>query len=502
MPEEAPGPGPAPADCPLEETEDGLLAAVEDGVLAPEGAADLPAEQPPTAVRGGAVDLTRGHLLHGIVLLSWPIVTGSLLNWLMGVADIKMVGALGPEAIAAVGQSQNIMFLIMALVLAVATGTQVLVARHTGAREPDKAAEVTRQTILMCLAAGLIMTPLGLLVSRGALQLLGVKGTVLDLGTIYTRISFWGSLGMAANFLLTSALQGAGDTRTPLKLLVWMNLMHIGIEYVLIFGLGPLPALGVAGAALAVVISRFITAFWMLWIVTCGRYVITVPWRASWRVDWSIWSRMLYIGVPSSLQGLTRSLGYSALVYILNHTPEGFYAVTGHTAAGQWNALAIFAGLAMMTAAMTAVGQNMGAKNPERAEQSCYSVARISLTLSAILGGLCFVLAHQLVGFFTEDPQARQLGVLALQIISVSVPFATVSMAFSGALRGAGDTMSPMWATLICTLVVGPVVGYLLALTAGIGPAGAWIGLLVSMIAQAAITGFVFRRGKWKSIEF
>lgn len=454
----------------------------------------------PAVVRKGAVDLTQGRLLRGIWLLSWPIVTGSVLNWLMGVADIRMVGRLGPEAIAAVGQSQNVMFLVMALVLAVATGTQVLVARHTGAREPGGAAEVTRQTILMCLVAGAIITPVGLLVSRGALGLLGATGEALDLGTAYMRICFWGAIGMNANFLLTSALQGAGDTRTPLKLLVWMNLLHIGLEWLLIFGVGPFPALGVAGAAWAVVVSRFITAFWMLWIITCGRYAITVPLRGSWRPDWTIWARMLYIGVPSSLQGLTRSLGYSVLVYVLNHTAAGVYAVTGHTAAGQWNALGIFAGLSMMTAAMTAVSQNMGAKNPGRAEQSCYQVARISLAMSSVLGGLCIVFATPLIAFFTDDPQARHWGVWALVIISASLPFATLSMAFSGGLRGAGDTISPLWATVVCTLLIGPVLGYVLALNLGMGPVGAWLGLVAAMVSQAVITGVVFRRGRWKSI--
>ena len=454
----------------------------------------------PAVIRKGAVDLTQGHLLRGIWLLSWPIVTGSVLNWLMGVADIKMVGQLGPEAIAAVGQSQNVMFLVMALVLAVATGTQVLVARHTGAREPDKAAEVARQTILMCVAAGLIITPVGLLVSRGALQLLGATGEALDLGSVYMRICFWGAIGMNANFLLTSALQGAGDTRTPLKLLIWMNVLHIGIEWALIFGIGPFPALGVAGAAWAVVISRLITAGWMVWIITCGRYAITVPLRGSWRPDWAIWGRMLYIGVPSSLQGLTRSLGYAVLVYVLNHTDAGVLAVTGHTEAGQWNALGIFAGLAMMTAAMTAVSQNMGARNPARAEQSCYQVARISLTMSSVLAGLCIVFATPLIAFFTDDPQARHWGVWALVIISASQPFATLSMAFSGGLRGAGDTLSPLWATVVCTLVIGPVLGYVLALNLGMGPVGAWLGLVAAMVSQAAITWAIFRRGRWKSI--
>jgi Na+-driven multidrug efflux pump len=115
---------------------------------------------------------------------------------------------------------------------------------------------------------------------------------------------------------------------------------------------------------------------------------------------------------------------------------------------------------------------------------------------------LCILFADALVGFFTQDPQARQWGALALRIISASVPFATLSMAFSGALRGAGDTLSPMWVTIVGTLIIAPVLGYLLALTWGMGPVGAWVGLLVSMVVQAAATGVIFRRGKWKKIEF
>jgi putative MATE family efflux protein len=345
------------------------------------------------------------------------------------------------------------------------------------------------------------MTPAGLLLSRWGLAQVGASGQVLQLGTAYTDAFYWGSIGLMMNFLMASALQGAGDTRTPLKLLVLMNLLHVGIEYVLIFGIGPFPRLGVAGAAWAVVISRYLTAAWMLYVVTCGRYAITVPLRGSWRIDWAIWGKMFYIGVPSSLQGLTRNVSFLMLIYVLNHTAAGFYAVTGHTAAGQWGALGIFVGLAMMTAAMTAVGQNMGAGNPARAEQSCYSVARISVAVSSVLGGLCILLAGPLVGWFTADPQARHWGAWALVILSASLPLATLSMAFSGALRGAGDTMSPMWVTLICGLGIGPGLAYVLALTCQMGPIGAWIGLAVSMVFQAAGVWLIFRLGRWKKIE-
>lgn len=449
--------------------------------------------------RRGAVDLTQGSLLRGIVMLSWPIVAGAMLNWVMGVADIKMVGALGANAIAAVGQSQGIIWTVMAAVFAIATGTQVLVARHTGAGDHAQVAEITRQSIILCVVTGLLMIPLGLYLAEPALRQLGVSGEVLRDGTIYMQAFFWGSVFLMMNFIIASALQGAGDTMTPLLMLIWVNLLHIVIEYFLIFGVGPCPRLGVAGAAWAVCISRGLASAYMLWVVFSGRYAITVPLRASWKIDWHIWNRMFYLGIPSSLQGLTRNVSYLGLAFVLNHTGDPM-AISGHTVAGQWGAVGIFIGLSMMTAAMTAVGQNMGAENVARAERSCWSVVRISSNLSCVVGALCIVFARPLVGFFTDDPHAVYWGVWAMIFLSASLPFATISMAFSGALRGAGDTMSPLWATLICNLGIAPGLAYVLALPLHLGPIGAWIGLAVSMVAQALITGYIFKLGKWKTI--
>jgi putative MATE family efflux protein len=454
-------------------------------------------EKPPK----GRVDLTQGHLLRGIVLLSWPIVSGAVLNWIMGVADIKMVGRLGPDAIAAVGQSQLVIFTVQFVIFAVATGTQVLVARYTGAREPHRVAAVTRQSIIISFLAGVPMIPVGLLVSRALLAWLGAEGDVLDLGVVYTHAMFWGSVGMMLNFLLASSLQGAGDTITPLLMLIWINLAHIALEYCMIFGVGPFPAMGVAGAGWAVVITRGLAAGVMLWVVMSGRFAVTVPWRGPWRIDWSVWGKMFYIGTPSSMQGLVRNLGYALLIAILNRTAAGKFAVAGHITAGQWSFLGILIGLAMMTAAMTAVGQNMGAKNPRRAEQSCWSVVAISSVTSGALALLCIVFARPLVGFFTDDPQALYWGHWALVYIAASLPFATISMAFSGGLRGAGDTMSPLWATLVGTLAIGPVLAWYLALHTSVGPAGVWIGMVASMVAQALYTGIIFQRGRWKTIE-
>ena len=474
----------------------------EEGTIAEDRAPADPVSTPATAESGrrDGVDLTQGSLLPGIVRLAWPIVLGAFLNWVMGVADIKMVGALGPQAIAAVGQSQGIIWVIMAIIFAIATGTQVLTARYRGAQQMDRVAEVTRQSLILSVVAGVVLAPLGIWLAPLALTHLGVSPVVLVDGTAYTRAYFWGSISLLINFMLSSALQGAGDTMTPMLTLVWVNILHIGLEYMMIFGVGPFPRMGVAGAAWAVVVSRSLAAIIMIWIVVSGRYVIKVPLRHSWRIDLDVWQKMLFIGVPSSLQGLVRNLGYLALVGILNHTVARDYAVSGHVAAGQWGALGIFVGLAMMTAAMTAVGQNMGAGNPARAERGCWSVVWISSVSTTILGALCIIFGQPLIAFFSDDPQAVYWGWWALLLLSASLPFATISMAFSGGLRGAGDTWSPLWATIIGTLVIGPGLAYILALVVGMGPVGAWLGLAFSMVVQALVTGMIFKRGRWKRI--
>ncbi len=455
-------------------------------------------QQPMPARR---VDLTQGSLLRGIVLLTWPIVAGAFLNWVMGVADIKMVGYLGADAIAAVGTSRGAIFTLMAVIFAVATGTQVLVARYTGEGRPDRVANVTRQAIILSLIFGVLMVPLGLWLSAPLLSKLGAQESVLAAGTIYMHAYFWGSVALMLNFMISSALNGAGDTLTPLFLLIGINVAHIALEWTLIFGPGPFPALGVAGAAWAVVISRSVAALIMLWIVTCGRFAVRVRLRASWRIDLSTWGKMFYIGIPSSIQGFARNMSYLLLLWVLNHTEGGMSAVAGYTICGQIQMVGVMVGLSLMSAAMTAVGQNLGAENPERAERSCWTVVRISAVAAVFMAATFILLGRPLIGFFTQDPEAIHWGYVSLVILSSVLPFVTVGMAFSGALRGAGDTLSPLWATLICTTGIGPVVAYVLAIGLKVGPTGAWFGLAVGIVLQVFVVGAIFKRGKWKTIK-
>jgi len=463
--------------------------------------ADGPLAPKPVRPAMGRVDLTQGSLLRGIVRLSWPIVAGAFLNWIMGVADIKMVGYLGADAIAAVGTSRAAIFTLMAAIFALSTGTQVLVARYTGEGNHDKVANVARQAIILSVICGALLVPIGLFFSRPLLQALGAEGSVLDGGTAYTQAYMIGAVALMINFMITSALNGAGDTITPLITLVFVNIANILFDWLLIFGVGPFPELGVAGAAWAVVISRTVASVALLWVASSPRFAIRMPVMSGWRVDLSAWGKMLYIGVPSSIQGFTRNLSYLMILWILNRTAEGMFAVAGYTVCGQIQMVAIMVGLAFMSAAMTAVGQNMGAGNPDRAYQSCWTVVKISVVAAGLLAASFIIGGPWLIRFFTNDPEAVRWGQISLTILSAVIPCIAAGMAFAGGLRGAGDTMSPLYASLICVTIIGPVLAYLFTAVLGYGPAGTFYGLAIGIICQPIITGAIFRRGKWRTIK-
>ncbi len=460
-------------------------------------------EEPPVTTDGAQrrVDLTEGHLLRKIALLAWPIVAASFLNWVMGIADIKMVGKLGPEAIAAVGQSRSAIFTFMTIIFAVATGTQVLSARYMGEGNQQRASDVARQAIILSVLFGIVIIPLGYFFSPSVVSMMGAEGAVHDAATGYMRAYFFGAISLMLNFMVISALRGAGDTLTPLWVLLGINSGNILFDWLFIFGVGPFPELGVEGAAWAVVTSRTIGALIQLWIVSSGKFAIQMKLLARWRADIELWGKMFYIGVPSSIQGFTRNLAFLTIFWILNQTDAGRIAVAGYTVSMQLRMFGVMFGLALMSAAMTAVSQNMGADDPRRAERSGWTVTWISVGATTLMALIFMGLSHWLIRFFTDDPDTIRWGVLALITLSAALPFTGASMGFSGSLRGAGDTMSPLYASLIFVTVLGPGLAYLLTVVLGYGPLGAWIGLAIAWSMQAFMVGAIFKRGKWKQIK-
>lgn len=446
--------------------------------------------------------MTQGRLLRQIVYLSWPIVTASLLQVAVGIADIKMVGVIGPDAIAAVGMARVVVFTLIAIVFAAATGVQVLVAQYSGRGDRANADATVKQGLIQIAGASVVViTPVGLVLSRWIMVWLGATESVMAHGVPYLQILFGGMLFIMLSFVITAALQGAGDTLTPLILLLFANALNILLNYLFIFGVGPFPRMGVPGAGVGTVISRFLAALAGLIILASGRFAVTLYLRRSWAIRWDLWRKIFYVGIPASIQGFTRNIAFMIIIKILSLTAAGMYAVSAYTVAGQIRGVTILVGLALMAAATTAVGQNVGAGDTQRAAASGWLSAKIAAALSVLAAITYALVAPWLISLFSTDAEVIRIGTQALVVLAVSEPFLTAAMSLSGSLRGAGDSYSPLYISLLCTSFLGPLTCYLLAITLGMGTLGVWIGFDIAMVAQLVILAGRFNQGRWQQIR-
>jgi len=467
-----------------------------------------PSPLTPTSAPNGPyrVDLTRGGLLRGLVRLVWPIMLASMLQTLVGFVDVLFVGRLpnATAALAAVSMCWKVVFVLMVVVFAVTTGAQVLVSRSVGGDDLRTAQRATGQAFLLLeLAVGLVLTPVGMYLAPWLLRATGATADLEAIGTPYLRLMFLTGPAMLTSFLFASSLQGAGDSRSPLLLTAFINVLNAVLNWALIFGHLGFPALGVMGSALGTFTARWIAAAAALALMSSGRLALSVNWGEHLRPDFALWWRMLRVGVPSALQGLVRALSGWIVVRILALSPNVEAVIGGNAIAEQILMLTGFIGFAAMPAGMTVVGQNMGAGRPKRAESGAWAVAKLGAGLMLLPVILYVAGAPHWVRLVGREASGEALayGATALRILALGEVCWAINMALAGALRGGGDTVSPLIFTIITQLVMGIGSGALIVAYTSAGPPGLWGAIVVAMYAQAAITIWWFRRGRWKTLS-
>jgi putative MATE family efflux protein len=307
-------------------------------------------------------------------------------------------------------------------------------------------------------------------------------------------------LFLVISYLLVAALQGAGDTITPLILLIFGNALNILGNYVCIFGVGPFPEMGVAGAAVGSIGSRAVVAAILAVIVLSGRYVIHVPLSGSWRLRSRLIKRIFYIGLPAGLEEILRNIGFLTIIKILTLTSAGMFAISAFTVAGQIRMVGIMVGLSLMGAATTAVGQNCGAGNTDRARRSAWITAGIAAAISTCMAITYVLLRQELIMVFNTEADVVRIGAEALLVLAISEPFITASMSLAGALRGAGDTWWPLYVTAATFTAIAPLMCYLLGIVVGMQTVGVWLGLDISVLLGFIALAWHFRRGRWMKI--
>ncbi len=431
-----------------------------------------------------------------VLTLAWPVVIEQLLNMSVGLADTYIVGHLGAAPLAAVGLSMQALSLVWALFAAVGVGSTALVSRHVGAREPDQANAVARQSVLLALFVGALGAGMLWAGAPLFLTLLGAEADVIALGIGYIRAVASTVLLFSVLSVGSAVLRGAGDTRTPMMLMLVVNAINIIVAYTLANGVGPLPRLGVLGSGIGAASARGLGGLLMLWLLMRGRGQIKIGFGIP-RPDRSDIGRILRIGLPTAGEQLLMRSGQVVLAAVI--TGLGTVAYAAHQVAINALSVAWMPGFGFALAATTLVGQELGAKRADRAHLCAHEAVRMAALIMAVMGVLVSLFASQVVGIFVNDVDVIESGAPILRIAGLVMPLLGVGFTFAGGLRGAGDTTAVLvilGASIWCIRIVG---AHLLGPSLGL--VGVWIAIGVDFGVRSAFLALRFRSGKWKSIQ-
>ena len=422
--------------------------------------------------------------------LALPVVLTNLLQSLVGVIDVFMIGRLGPLEIAASGLSNVIRVLVLILVLSVAAGAMSLIAQAKGARDLERMSFVVRQSITSGVLLSLFMMVFGVLMARPLLVFANSGGdpTAVDLGVSYLQIIFLGVPFLVLNVVFNRLMQGAGDTLTPLILTAGMNVLNVIFNYLFMFGIGPLPAYGLAGAAIGTILSRVIGVIIAFYIAYSGRNVVKIGSGSFWP-DWQLFKDILGIGVPSGIQGIFRNGSRLLVVSLLTSTEVGTLGAAALAIGLQVESLAFMPVLGLNVAATSLVGRSLGAWQVEDAKRRGNIALVLGVSLMAIVILPMIIFAPAVIRFFdpSADPMVLSAGTSYLRITTPSLVFTAVAMVLNGALRGAGDTTPGMYSTLLTRGGLSVLLAWLFAFPFDWGSTGIWVALTIGQILDGIL---------------
>jgi putative MATE family efflux protein len=442
------------------------------------------------------------RLVRPIFALATPVALSSQLDTLVGVADIYLVGHLGADAISAVGISQILTMVVGVVMIAVSTGAFALVAQATGANDERAVSATTKQALVLVALVSAGLSLLGAAGARTALELLSMPAAVVELGATYLHVFFAGLVFMTLNFTLNNCLYGAGDARTPLYLNIFMSLLKVCFSYAFIFGIGPLPALGVMGAALATVLSRAAGFSLSFALIKSNKLKLRFLPDTSFFPEKERAQRMLRIGIPSAVQGLFRNGSGVVFVKLVALTANPVTAVAAYSIGNQVERIVRRTSLAFGTAATTLVGQRLGAGDKDAAERSGWTAMAVGSLSMAIFGAPLALGASHIMGLFTQDSAIIEVGVVYIWAIVLAEPLHCMAITAGGGLRGAGDTKPALYYTVIGQWLVRLPVGYALAFYFGYDIDGLWFSLIAFSALQGWLTARKFALGEWKERQF
>jgi putative MATE family efflux protein len=446
------------------------------------------------ATRGGSLDLTQGGIFRNLWIVALPQIVANVVQNVFNLVDMFWVGRLGTVALAAVGIAGTIMMVLFMVILGAGTGAAAIVARAIGAGDREDADRIAAAAILLAVLLSLPVAVLGFLHAPALYTLMGADAAVTAAGAQYIRVMFLGAGIIFSNFVLNSLFQGAGDAVSPMLATTFAAVLNALIDPIFIFGWLGTPRLGVAGAAWATLVARGVSTLILVRLLCRPGRRLRLR-LAHFVPDLRRMRRILRLGIPNSLQLSFRGVMGIVLMGIVSRF--GTIALAAYSVGGRLSMLALFPGFGFATAAGTLVGQNLGAKKPQRSWRSAYAaVGAYAATLLPM--SLAFLLLPRpLIAVFDATPEVVAIGSTMLRILASTLLFLAPAIVLSRALAGAGDTVSPMVITAACLWGLQVPLAMVLPHLGGLGVNGVFLAAALSTVAQGALALIWFQRGHW-----
>jgi putative MATE family efflux protein len=442
-------------------------------------------------------------LYSDVIGIAWPSMIEMILTQLTSMADLMMVGRLGPWAMNSVGLSTQPKFIVMMLFMAMNVGATAMVARYKGAGKPEMANKVLRQALLMTFAFAIIGSIPGYIFAEDLIRFMGSAdlGDAIAGGTTYFRIQCIGLFGVALTSTATAALRGVGNSRTAMMYNLVANIVNVIFNYLLIYGNFGFPRMEVAGASLATIIGQFTAFVLAMTALLRGKNYIRLRFRDGFRPDKKVMASIVKIGLPAlAEQGIMR---IGMVTYTKTITSLGPLLYATHMACMNIQSMSFMIGQAIAVSATSLVGQSLGKHRPDMAQFYASRTRRIGFAVSLVLAAIFILFGRQIISLYvgSDDDSIAiiNLGGQIMMMVALILPFQSSQFILAGALRGAGDTRSVAMISFITVLIVRPGFAIFAIFVLHWGLWGAWIALFLDQLLRSFLVLVRFNSGKWKT---
>ena len=465
------------------------------------------AERPPAQSIWGAVrealagahgrDFTEGPIGRAIFILAVPMVLEMLMESIFVIVDVFVVAHLGADAVATVGLTESFMTILYTLAMGLSIGASAMVARRIGEKDAEGAAHTAAQVILFGCTLSVLIGIVGAIYAPQLLAIMGASPGVIA-NASFARVMLGGNASVVLLFLINSVFRSSGDAATAMRTLWLANAINIVLGPALVFGWGPLPQLGVVGAAIGTTIGRGTGVVFALTRLTKPASRVRLH-AHHFRLDLALIGRVIRLSSAATFQVFVGMASWIGLVRIL--ASFGSAALAGYTIGMRIVMFALLPSFGMSNAAATMVGQALGAKKPERAEQAVWTTAKYNAVFLAVIGLAFVVFARPIVGGFTQDVGVTRYGIMALRTVAYGFVFYAYGMVIGNSFNGAGDTRTPTWINLFVFWALEIPLAWILSHQTGLGVLGVFIAMTIAFSTLAVVSSLVFRKGRWKGMR-